>query len=53
MGFAAEALGDGTIDVSAPDDVPEFAARLELDLYLSLWRAVEERSDVVLLPAGT
>lgn len=50
MGFSAHAVSDDTIEVSPPNGVPEYAARLELDLYLALWRAVEERHDVALLP---
>jgi hypothetical protein len=50
MGFSARLTADDTIHVSAPDGIPVYAARLELDLYLALWRVVEERDDVALLP---
>ena len=50
LGFAADAVSEDAIDVRPPDGVPEHAARLKLDLYLALWRAVHERHDVTLLP---
>lgn len=50
MGFSADAVSEDTIEVSLHEDVPGEQARLELDLYLALWRAVEERHDVTLLP---
>lgn len=50
MGFAAHAVSEGIIHVSPPDALPQHAARLELDLYLALWRVLEERHDVALLP---
>lgn len=49
MGFAARALADREIEVDVPNDVPEHSARLELDLYLSLWRVITERYSVELL----
>jgi hypothetical protein len=49
MGFAARALADQEIEVDVPNDVPEHSARLELDLYLSLWRVITERYSVELL----
>jgi hypothetical protein len=49
MGFAAHAVSEGIIHVSPLDPVPDNVARLELDLYLSLWRVVEERHDVALV----
>jgi hypothetical protein len=50
MGFSAHAVGDDAIEVAAPEGVPEYVARVELDLYLALWRALEERHDIALIP---
>lgn len=50
MGFAAHAVSEGVIHVSPRDGLPDYAARVELDLYLALWRVLEERNDVALLP---
>ena len=49
MGFSARLVDAHTIEVVSLDDVPPEQARLELDLYLALWRAVEERHDVTLV----
>ena len=50
MGFVAFPLSSDTIEVFPGEPVPELAARLELDLYLCLWRVLNERQDVTLLP---
>ena len=50
MGFSARVIDSHTVEVFPCDDVPAEQARLELDLYISLWRALEERHDVTLLP---
>jgi hypothetical protein len=50
MGFSARAIGHHTVEAFPHEDVPAEQARLELDLYISLWRALEERHDVTLLP---
>ncbi|MBA2537233.1 MAG: hypothetical protein H0V20_07365 [Actinobacteria bacterium] len=49
MGFSTRLLDDQTIEVAPRDVVSVEQARLELDLYLALWRTLEERHDVSLL----
>jgi hypothetical protein len=50
MGFSACSVDEDMIAVSPREDVSDQQARRELDLYLALWRVVEERDDVALLP---
>lgn len=50
MGFVAFPLSSDTIEVFPGEPMPELAARLELDLYLCLWRVINERHDVTLAP---
>ena len=50
MGFRARLINHHTVEAFPLDDVPAEQARLELDLYIALWRTLEERHDVTLLP---
>ena len=50
MGFHARRTGHNTIEVTPRSDVPDNEARIELDLYLCLWRALDESRDVTLVP---
>lgn len=50
MGFSAHVIDHHTVEVFPREDVPDEQARLELDLYIALWCALEERHDVTLLP---
>ncbi len=46
MGFVAHPDGDHAMWVSHPGGVVDEVARLELDLYLSLWRAANDEYSV-------
>jgi hypothetical protein len=47
MGFVTSPQDGNTICVSHPD-APDDVARLELDLYLALWKAINDEYRVVL-----
>ena len=49
MGFHARRTGRNTIEVTPRSDVPDNEARIELDLFLTLWRALDENRDVTLV----
>ena len=50
LGYAAHAITDCVLVVDPPEGIPEYAARIELGVYLRLWRIANEPGDAVLRP---